>query len=59
MGKTTIVKCIARIFLQKKLKLSLAAPTGRAARRLKEATGFEASTIHRRRAARPPYTVTA
>lgn len=47
VGKTTIVRCIARIFSQKNLKLALAAPTGRAARRLKEATGFEASTIHR------------
>ncbi len=47
VGKTTIVRCIAKIFAIKKFKLSLAAPTGRAAKRLSEATGFKASTIHR------------
>jgi exodeoxyribonuclease V alpha subunit len=47
VGKTTIVKGILRIFSAKGVKLLLCAPTGRAAKRLTEATGFEAKTIHR------------
>ncbi|MFH1998590.1 MAG: ATP-dependent RecD-like DNA helicase [Planctomycetota bacterium] len=47
VGKTTIVRCIARILSQKNFDLALAAPTGRAAKRLMEATGYAASTIHR------------
>jgi exodeoxyribonuclease V alpha subunit len=47
VGKTTIVRCIARILTMKGFELSLAAPTGRAAKRLSEATGYAASTIHR------------
>ena len=46
-GKTTIIKCIAEIFEQQGRKAVLCAPTGRAAKRLSEATGREAKTIHR------------
>lgn len=46
-GKTTIVRAILDIFLAKGLTVSLAAPTGRAAKRLSETTGREARTIHR------------
>jgi len=47
VGKTTIVNCIIPILRAKKLRVALAAPTGRAAKRLSEATGWQASTIHR------------
>ena len=47
VGKTTIVNSILRILLAKKVNLLLCAPTGRAAKRMTEATGFEAKTIHR------------
>jgi len=47
VGKTTIVRAITAIFRRARLTLRLAAPTGRASRRLGEATGHEASTIHR------------
>lgn len=47
VGKTTIVRALVQIFEQKNLKLILAAPTGRAAKRLEESTGHSASTIHR------------
>jgi len=46
-GKTTIITAILRIFQQLKLRVLLAAPTGRAAKRMNEATGWEAKTIHR------------
>ena len=46
-GKTTIVKGIISIFNDLDLKTALAAPTGRAAKRMSEATGEEAKTIHR------------
>jgi len=46
-GKTTIIKAILKIFSQLKIKIILAAPTGRAAKRMQEATGYEAKTIHR------------
>ena len=46
-GKTTVVKGIISIFNQLGLKTALAAPTGRAAKRMSEATGEEAKTIHR------------
>jgi exodeoxyribonuclease V alpha subunit len=46
-GKTTLIKAILRIFQQLKLRIFLAAPTGRAAKRMSEATGWEAKTIHR------------
>jgi exodeoxyribonuclease V alpha subunit len=47
VGKTTIVNSILRILAAKGVSLSLCAPTGRAAKRMTEATGFEAKTIHR------------
>lgn len=46
-GKTTVTQGIIEAFLQNKLKVVLAAPTGRAAKRMQEATGMEAKTIHR------------
>lgn len=46
-GKTTIIKAIIDIFEQCKKKVVLAAPTGRAAKRMSESTGREAKTIHR------------
>jgi len=47
VGKTTILQCILRILDAKNMKFVLAAPTGRAARRMSESTGHEAKTIHR------------
>lgn len=47
VGKTTIVKAIVHIARIGSRKVALAAPTGRAAKRLGEATGVEAMTIHR------------
>src|SRR5438046_3224260 len=47
VGKTTIVKAILRILAAKGTNLLLCAPTGRAAKRMTEATGFDAKTIHR------------
>jgi exodeoxyribonuclease V alpha subunit len=52
-GKTTITRMIVHIFNQLGLKVKLAAPTGRAAKRLSEATGGEARTIHRLLGATP------
>jgi len=46
-GKTTIIKAIIRLFHSEGCRVALAAPTGRAAKRMSEATGFEAKTIHR------------
>ena len=46
-GKTTIVNAILRILDAKGVTMLLCAPTGRAAKRMTEATGFEAMTIHR------------
>jgi len=46
-GKTTVVRTIADVFRRTGAKLKLAAPTGRAAQRLSEVCGIEASTIHR------------
>lgn len=46
-GKTTIIKCIIRLLMEEGHRIALAAPTGRAAKRMSEATGFEAKTIHR------------
>ncbi|MDR2549821.1 MAG: ATP-dependent RecD-like DNA helicase [Desulfobulbus sp.] len=46
-GKTTLVNNILRILAAKRLDILLAAPTGRAAKRMAEATGQEAKTIHR------------
>lgn len=46
-GKTTIINAVLKIFARLKAAIMLAAPTGRAAKRMTEATGFEAKTIHR------------
>jgi len=46
-GKTTITRAIVAALTQLKLKVKLAAPTGRAAKRLSEATGEQAQTLHR------------
>ncbi|MFN9630285.1 MAG: helix-hairpin-helix domain-containing protein, partial [Cyanobacteriota bacterium] len=47
VGKTTLINAILRILAAKTLRLQLCAPTGRAAKRMAEATGLEAKTIHR------------
>jgi exodeoxyribonuclease V alpha subunit len=47
VGKTTLIQSLLKILTAKKLHCILAAPTGRAAQRLAEATGLEASTLHR------------
>ena len=46
-GKTTTINAIIRYFEMEELDICLAAPTGRAAKRMTEATGYEAKTIHR------------
>ena len=46
-ARRTIVNAILRILAAKDVRLLLCAPTGRAAKRMKEATGLEAKTIHR------------
>ncbi len=46
-GKTTTINTIIRYFEQEDMEILLAAPTGRAAKRMAEATGYEAKTIHR------------
>ena len=47
VGKTTIVRCLVEVLAEQGCHVALAAPTGRAARRLSEATGRDASTLHR------------
>jgi exodeoxyribonuclease V alpha subunit len=47
VGKTTLVNSILKILEAKKLDIALAAPTGRAAKRLSESTGLQAKTLHR------------
>ena len=47
VGKTTIIRALVEIFSARKLVVRLAAPTGRAAKRMSEATHHEAQTIHR------------
>jgi len=47
VGKTTIIRAVCETLAQKQLKVLLAAPTGRAAKRLEESTGRPARTIHR------------
>jgi len=47
VGKTTLVYAILRILVVKGVTVALAAPTGRAAKRLSESTDMEAKTIHR------------
>lgn len=46
-GKTTIINAIVQIFQSLDMKICVAAPTGRAAKRIQETSGFSASTIHR------------
>lgn len=46
-GKTTTINTIIRFFEQEGMEILLGAPTGRAAKRMTEATGYEARTIHR------------
>lgn len=46
-GKTTIIKCIIELLKKEGFEIALAAPTGRAAKRMAEATGCETRTIHR------------
>jgi exodeoxyribonuclease V alpha subunit len=53
VGKTTLVKSILLILRAKRVRCLLCAPTGRAAKRMAEATGFEAKTIHRLLEAQP------
>ena len=47
VGKTTIIKALVDIFSARKLDVRLAAPTGRAAKRMSESVGRDAQTIHR------------
>ncbi len=46
-GKTTTINTMIQYFMSEGLDISLAAPTGRAAKRMSETTGYEAKTIHR------------
>lgn len=46
-GKTTVIRGLIRIFSSMNIRFALAAPTGRAAKRMSEATGEEAKTVHR------------
>jgi exodeoxyribonuclease V alpha subunit len=46
-GKTTIIKAILEIFRRLTSRIVMGAPTGRAAKRMSEATGWEAKTLHR------------
>jgi exodeoxyribonuclease V alpha subunit len=46
-GKTTLLRALVEVLKAKKVRLALAAPTGRAAQRMSEATGCPAKTIHR------------
>ena len=46
-GKTTTINVIIRYFLSEGMDIYLAAPTGRAAKRMTEATGYESRTVHR------------
>lgn len=46
-GKTTILQAVVRLLEAKKLRMHLASPTGRAAKRLAEVTGHDAGTLHR------------
>lgn len=46
-GKTSIIRYVAEQLAEREVPFAIAAPTGKAARRIREATGFHASTIHR------------
>lgn len=52
-GKTTTINTMIRYFVSEGMEVMLAAPTGRAAKRMTEATGFEARTLHRVLGVRP------
>jgi exodeoxyribonuclease V alpha subunit len=54
VGKTTLVNAILLILRAKKVRCLLCALTGRAAKRLSEATGLEARTIHQQWRSSPP-----
>ncbi|QYE33331.1 AAA family ATPase (plasmid) [Polymorphobacter sp. PAMC 29334] len=47
VGKTTLVNSILKVLAAKKVEIALAAPTGRAAKRLSESTGMDGMTLHR------------
>ena len=47
VGKTTLVNSILKVLTARKVRISVAAPTGRAAKRLQESTGLDAMTLHR------------
>lgn len=47
VGKTTLVRGLAHLVVEHDLRIALCAPTGRAAKRLAESTGFPAKTVHR------------
>ena len=47
VGKTTIIRALVAIYAARRLKIRLAAPTGRAAKRMTESTGAPAQTLHR------------
>ena len=46
-GKTTVIRAVLSLFEDMGMKTVLAAPTGRAAKRMSESTGRESSTVHR------------
>lgn len=46
-GKTTLIRGVVEILRAKKVRIQMAAPTGRAAKRMQESTGIDARTIHR------------
>ena len=46
-GKTTVIRAMISVFSKMSMRIALAAPTGRAAKRMSEATSHEAKTIHR------------
>ena len=46
-GKTTAINCLINTFIHSGIEVKLAAPTGRAAKRMSEATGHDAQTLHR------------
>ncbi len=46
-GKTTVIRAVITVFERMGLRILLAAPTGRAAKRMSDATGYQAKTIHR------------
>ena len=47
VGKTTLVNAVLKVLAARKLEIALAAPTGRAAKRLSESTGMDGMTLHR------------